>query len=98
MSYKDLEKQIPRENNLDQTENTLQKQSSIPDERREDEMVHDFLQAASLAQTLKDIEFPTDKKTIIRFLEENQTGIPKMERILDLVQKIPKPKTIPKRF
>ncbi len=98
MSNKDLEKQIPQENNLDQTENTLQKQSSIAGERRDDEMVHDFPQAASLAQTLKDIEFPTDKKTIIRFLEENQTGIPKMERILDLVQKIPKPKTIPKRF
>lgn len=98
MSNKDLEEQIPRENNLDQTENTLQKQSSIAGERRDDEMVHNFPQAASLAQTLKDIEFPTDKKTIIRFLEENRTGIPKMEKNLRFSSKDPQPKTIPKRF
>ena len=89
MPNKDLEDQIPRQDNLDRIEETLKKQSKIAGEKRDDALVHNFPQAASLAQTLKDIEFPTDKKTIIRFIEEHRSDRPEMREIWTLIQKIP---------
>jgi hypothetical protein len=88
---KDPGMQIPTENNVEQTEEVLQKQASIPGQKRDDELVHNFPQAASLAQMLKDLEFPSDKKTIMKFVEDQHHRSPesKTRDILNLIQKIP---------
>jgi propanediol dehydratase small subunit len=89
MPNKHLENQISRQDNLERIEETLKKQSNVAGEKRDDKLVHNFPQAASLAQTLKDIEFPTDKKTIIRFIEEHRRGNPEIGEIWTLIEKIP---------
>jgi len=89
MANKDLEKQIPTKDNLGQTEKILQRQDSVPGQKRDDELVHNFPQAASLAQTLKGLKFPADKIAITRFVEERDSKEPQTREILKLVEKIP---------
>ena len=89
MSDKDPEMQIPNESNLERTEEVLQRQASIPGEKRDDELVHNFPQAALLGQTLKDMKFPANKKSITQFVEERSSNKADMKKVLDLVQKIP---------
>ena len=86
---KDLETQIPTESNLEQTEEVLQRQASVQGQKRDDELVHNFPQAAALAQTLKGLKFPADKKTIAQFVEEHHSKESETRKILDLIQKIP---------
>ena len=69
MSDKDPEMQIPNETNLERTEEVLQRQASIPGEKRDDELVHNFPQAALLGQTLKDMKFPANKKQSCNLLK-----------------------------
>ena len=66
------ESQIPTDQNLEQTEEVLDRQSTIKGMERDDELVHDFPKAASLAQMLKGLGFPADKKQIIHFLQEKR--------------------------
>lgn len=65
------ESQIPTDQNLEQTE-VLDRQSTIKGMERDDELVHHFPKAASLAQMLKGLDFPVDKKQIIHFLQEKR--------------------------
>ena len=89
MADKDLETQIPTESNLEQTEEVLQRQASIQGQKRDDELVHNFPQTASLAQALKGLKFPADKKAIIRFVEEHHSKGSEIREVLNLIQKIP---------
>ena len=89
MSDKDPEMQIPKESNLERTEEVLQRQASVPGEKRDDLLVHNFPQAALLAQTLKEMKFPATKKTIIGFLEEHRSNESDTKKLFDLVQKLP---------
>lgn len=77
--------QIPTEYNEEQTQRTLRKQDNIPGEQR-DRTVSDFPQAAALGQVLKDLEFPADKNTIIRFAE--QSNRPEGREIMPVLQKL----------
>jgi hypothetical protein len=89
MTNEDLEKQIPTKDNLDQTEKILQRQDSVQGQKRDDELVHNFPQAASLAQALKGLKFPADKIAITRFVEERHPREPETREVLKLVEKIP---------
>jgi hypothetical protein len=89
MANEDLDKQIPTRDNLDRTEKVLQRQDSVPGQKRDDELVHNFPQAASLAQALKGLKFPADKIAITRFVEERHSKEPETREVLKLVEKIP---------
>ena len=89
MVNEDLEKQIPTESNLEQTEEVLQRQASVPGQKRDDELVHNFPQTASLAQMLKGLKFPADKKAITQFVEEHHSKEPETREVLRLIEKIP---------
>jgi Protein of unknown function (DUF2795) len=92
MANEDLEKQIPTESNLEQTEGVLQRQASVPGQKRDDELVHNFPQTASLAQMLKGLKFPADKKAIIQFIEERHSKESETREVLRLIEKIPEQK------
>ena len=86
---KDLETQIPTESNLEQTEEVLQRQASVQGQKRDDELVHNFPQTAALAQALKGLKFPTDKRAIIQFVEERHSKGLETREVFNLIQKIP---------
>lgn len=85
MSERENREQIPTEFNAEQTQRTLRRQDRVEGEQRE-KTVSDFPSAAALGQVLKDLDFPADKSSIIRFVEQSN----KLERneVLPLVQKI----------
>lgn len=85
MSDRENRDQIPTEYNEEQTQRTLRKQDNIQGEQRS-KTVSDFPQAAALGQILKDLNFPADKNTIVRFVE--QSNRPEGREVLPLVQKI----------
>jgi hypothetical protein len=68
-SKNNTKNQIPNQNNLEHTEEVLDRQSRTKGMRRDDELIHDFPKAANLAQVLKGLQFPADKKTITQFIE-----------------------------
>lgn len=53
---------------------------------RRDKTVSDFPKAAALAQILKDLEFPADKKQIEQFVE--QSDKPESNEILSIVKNL----------
>jgi len=85
MSDRENPKQIPTEYNEEQTQRTLRKQDTVQGEQRS-KTINDFPQAAALGQVLKDLDFPADKKAIVRFVEESN----RLEgrEVLPIVQKI----------
>lgn len=85
MSERENREQIPTEFNAEQTQRTLRRQDRVEGEQRE-KTVSDFPSAAALGQVLKDLDFPADKSSIIKFVEQSN----KLERneVLPLVQKI----------
>jgi hypothetical protein len=60
--------QIPTESNVKRTEDVLQKQSIVEGMQRDEMFVRNFPKAAALAQILRGLSFPTDKKKIIGFV------------------------------
>jgi hypothetical protein len=85
MSENENREQIPTEFNSEETQRTLQRQDRVGGQQR-DKTVSDFPQAAALGQILKDLDFPVDKVSIIRFVE--QSNRPERNEVLPIVQKI----------
>jgi hypothetical protein len=85
MSEREKGEQIPTEYNEEQTQRTLRRQAQVQGEQRE-KTVSDFPQAAALAQVLKDLEFPANKRAIIRFVEQSNRS--ERHEVLPLVRKI----------
>src|ERR671918_2709954 len=77
--------QIPTEYNEEQTLRTVRKQSQIPGERKE-KTINDFPKAAAVGQILKDLDFPTDKQTIVTFIEKLNT--PQSIEILPVIEQL----------
>jgi hypothetical protein len=75
--------QIPSSHSEGQTEAQVSKQSRIEGERKEVD-VKDYPKAAAIAQVLKDLEFPTDKKQIVDCVERARS---QSEEILPDIQK-----------
>jgi hypothetical protein len=85
MSGRESREQIPTEYNAEETQRTLRRQDRVEGEQR-DKTVSDFPQAAALGQILKDLNFPADRGTIVRFVE--QSSKPESREVLPVVQKI----------
>ncbi len=84
-SGREHREQIPTEYNEEQTLRAVRKQSQIPGQRKE-KTINDFPKAAAVGQLLKDLDFPTDKQTIVTFLEKLNT--PNSKEILPVVEKL----------
>ncbi len=76
--------QIPSSHDEGQTKATVSEQARIEGERKEVD-VKDYPKAAAIAQVLKDLEFPADKKQIVNYVERAR---PQSEEILSDIQKI----------
>jgi hypothetical protein len=76
--------QIPSSHSEGQMEAQASKQARIDGERKEVD-VKDYPKAAAIAQVLKDLEFPADKKQIVDYVERAR---PQSEEILSEIQKI----------
>ena len=79
--------QIPTEYNEEQTLTTIRKQEQIDGQTRT-KTINDFPYAAAIAQVLKDLKFPADKKKIINFVLQQQTKDPQSREILSVLQQI----------
>ena len=82
------EEQIPTEYNEEQTLRIIRKQDQIPGEGRRSKTINDMPSTVALAQLLKDLEFPTDKSKIVRFIQQKKTNDPKSNQILPVLNKI----------
>jgi hypothetical protein len=76
--------QIPSSHNEGRARAMENEQARIQGERKEAD-VKDYPKAAALAQVLKDLEFPADKKRIVDYVERAR---PQSEEILPDIQKI----------
>jgi hypothetical protein len=76
--------QIPSSHNEGQARAMENEQARIQGERKEVD-VKDYPKAAALAQVLRDLEFPADKKRIVDYVERAR---PQSEEILPDIQKI----------
>lgn len=76
--------QIPSSHNEEQTKAMVSEQARIQGERKEVD-VKDYPKAAAIAQVLKDLDFPADKKQIVDCVERAR---PQSEEILSDIQKI----------
>jgi hypothetical protein len=76
--------QIPSSHSEGQTEAQVSKQARIEGERKEVD-VKDYPKAAAIAQVLKDLQFPADKKRIVDYVERAR---PQSEEILSDIQRI----------
>jgi hypothetical protein len=76
--------QIPSSHNEGQTKAMVGEQGGVEGERKE-VIVKDYPKAAALAQILKDIEFPAEKKQIVDYVERAR---PQSEEILSDIQKM----------
>jgi hypothetical protein len=76
--------QIPSSSNEGQTKAMASEQARIEGERKEVD-VRDYPKAAAVAQVLKDLKFPADKKQIVDYV---QRARPQSEEILSDIQKI----------
>ena len=76
--------QIPSSHSEGQTEAQVSKQARIEGERKEVD-VKDYPKAAAIAQVLKDLQFPADKKQIVDYVERAR---PQSEEIVADIQKI----------
>ena len=76
--------QIPSSHNEGQARAMENEQARIQGERKEVD-VKDYPKAAAIAQVLKDLQFPADKKQIVDYVERSR---PQSEEILSEIQKI----------
>ena len=76
--------QIPSSHNEGQARAMENEQARIQGERKEVD-VKDYPKAAAIAQILKDLKFPADKKQIVEYVERAR---PQSEEILSDIQKI----------
>ena len=76
--------QIPSSHDEGKTKAMVGEQARIEGERKEVD-VKDYPKAAAIAQVLKDLEFPADKKQIVDYVERAR---PQSEEILSDIQKI----------
>ena len=76
--------QIPSSHDEGQTKEMVSEQARIQGERKEVD-VKDYPKAAAIAQVLKDLKFPADKKQIIDCVERAR---PQSEEIRSDIQKI----------
>jgi hypothetical protein len=76
--------QIPSSHNEGQTKAMESEQERVEGERKEVD-VKDYPKAAAIAQVLKDLEFPADKKQIVDHVERAR---PQSEEIFSDIQKI----------
>jgi len=76
--------QIPSSHNEGQARGMENKQARIQGERKEVD-VKDYPKAAAIAQVLKDLQFPADKKQIVDYVVRAR---PQSEEILSEIQKI----------
>jgi hypothetical protein len=81
---KENPEQIPSSHNEGQAKSMVSEQARIEGERKEED-VKDYPKAASIAQVLKDLQFPTCKKQIVDYVERTR---PQSEEILSDIQKI----------
>jgi hypothetical protein len=77
--------QVPTEDNEQDTIEALREQAQVAGERRQ-KTVSDFPKAAAIGQVLKDLQFPADKKRIVRFVEQSRHR--DSREILPIVRKI----------
>jgi hypothetical protein len=86
------DQQIPTEQNKEQTQKIIQKQDQVPGEKRDDEIVTNFPEAAAMGRILMNVGFPADKNKIIQFVQKEQESNPECrfdcKEILPLLQKI----------
>jgi hypothetical protein len=76
--------QIPSSHNEGQARAMENEQARIHGERKEVD-IKDYPKAAAIAQVLKDLQFPADKKQIVDYVERAR---PQSEEILSEIQKI----------
>jgi hypothetical protein len=81
---KENPEQIPSSHNEGQAKSMVSEQARIEGERKEED-VKDYPKAASIAQVLKDLQFPTCKKQIVDYVERTR---PHSEEVLSDIQKI----------
>lgn len=62
------DQQIPTEQNKEQTQNMIKEQDEVPGQRRDDEIVTNFPEAAAMGRILMHLGFPADKNKIIQFV------------------------------
>jgi hypothetical protein len=79
--------QIPTEYNEEQILRYLRRQNRVHGQERV-KTINNIPIAATLAQVSKDLVFPTNKKRIIDFIEEQATNNPKSYEILPLLKNI----------
>ena len=86
------DQQIPTEQNKEQTQNMIEEQDRVVGERRDDEIVTNFPEAAAMGRILMNVGFPADKNKIIQFVQKQQESDPECrldcKEILPLLQKI----------
>ncbi|HJU59875.1 MAG TPA: DUF2795 domain-containing protein [Nitrososphaeraceae archaeon] len=77
--------QIPGAQNIGETSGVISEQGGIPGQRKEVN-VEDYERVASLAQILKELDFPANKDKIINFVKTHVTDktlLEKIEKIAD---------------
>ena len=77
--------QIPGAQNIGETSGVISEQGGIPGQRKEVN-VEDYERVASLAQILKELDFPANKDKIINFVKPHVTDkslLEKLEQIAD---------------
>lgn len=84
--------EIPTEQNIEQTKKIIEKQDEIPGQKRDDEIVTDYPEAAAMGRILMDIGFPADKNKVIQFVEKQHNSHPECryecKELLPLLEKI----------
>ena len=76
--------QIPSSHDERQTKAMVSEQAKVEGERKEAD-VQDYPKTAAIAQVLKDLQFPADKKQIVEYVERAR---PQREEILSDIRKI----------
>jgi hypothetical protein len=71
-SHRDNPDQIPTEYNEEKTFRIIRRQSVIPGEGRS-KTISDFPKTAALAQVLKNLNFPAEKKRILQFAYQSNS-------------------------
>jgi hypothetical protein len=70
------DQQIPTEQNKEETQKMIEKQDHVAGERRDDEIVTNFPEAAAMGRILTNVGFPADKNKILRFVQKQQESNP----------------------
>ena len=79
--------QIPTEYNEEQTQRAIRKQGEVSGQGREKTVYH-FPYTAAIGQILKNLEFPTNKHSIIEYVQQKQSTIPQGKEILSVLRQI----------